>query len=245
MAARHDHGAYGPKYDTPGQQGAIPTSPPTAPGAPTAPGRRGSTEQAGLVAGGSASAPPHTGAENPMASAPHVAAVGARPVRRAPSIAVGLTLFAVLLGALALIWPTKRVRQSIGPDSDMEVVFSFWIHGAASTETPDGTQSALLPVGLILFILVLVCATGGAIVAWIGRSLRCDAFGMLCAGALGAVFAVPSLMAFGDATFSEDSATQEYAAGVWLGIASGVIALAAAALFFIRLGRDVEARIHN
>ncbi|MFV0535433.1 MAG: hypothetical protein ACK5MR_17550 [Cumulibacter sp.] len=239
MAARHDHGAYGPKYDTPGQQRPGPTSPPTAPGA--ASGGRGSAEHAG----GSASAPPHTGAENPMASAPHVAAVGARPVRRAPSIAVGLTLFAVVLGALALIWPTQRQRQSIGPDGDMEVVFTFWIHGAASTTTLDGTQSALLPIGLILFILVLACALGGAIVAWIGRSLRCDAFGMLCAGVLGAVFVVPSLVALEAVTFSDDSVTHEYGAGVWLGIAAGIIALSAAALFFIRLGRDIEVRIHN
>lgn len=218
MVSRNEHGAYGPTYEA----------------ATDAP-----------VAGGGSSQPPHTGVERPMASAPHAWHDGARTVRRMPSFPAMLTLFAVLLGALAMFWPTHRLRLNPGSGAD-EVVQSFWIHGASAIEPDMSGPTLIRPIGLVLFILLMLGAIGSAIAASCGRSVRSDALGLLGVAVFAGAILAPSLMVFGEDVDNSGYGTQfEYAAGIWLGTASGVCALVAAVLFFCRLGRYTLPRVRD
>lgn len=217
--SRNEHGAYGPRYE-------VSTSAP--------------------VAGGCEAGPPHTGVEHPLASAPHVWHDRARTQRPTPSFPALLTLLAVLLAALSMFWPTHRFRQSIGPEGSDELITSFWIHGAITTGVNQTGTTVIRPIGLVLFILLMLGAGGAALAAWYGRSVRSDALGQLGVAVFAGAMTIPSFMAL---SARVDAAAQEveleYAAGVWLGIAGAVVALLASVLFFTQIGRRTPRRVHD
>lgn len=217
--SRNDHGAYGSRYE-------VSTSAPEA--------------------GGHPAQPPHTGVEHPMASAPHVSRGDAHPPRSAPPVAAGLTLLAVVLGALAMIWPTHTFRQDLGSAADDEVLIRFWIHGATTYLLESPGTTVVRPMGLVLYVLLMLGAAGAALMAWRGRSVRGDALGLLGAAVFAGAMLVPSFMALSaDASMPRNGIELHYDAGVWLAIASSLLGLTAAVLYFVRLGRRAPRRIHD
>lgn len=164
---------------------------------------------------------------------------------RAPlSVPALLTLCAVLLGVLTMIWPTHRFRQALGPETAQEALTSVWVHGATTLNAPVTT--VIRPMGLILFILLMLVAAVAAVVAWRGCSVRADALGILGVALYTGAIIVPTFMALSaDVGVPGEQVRLEYGPGLWSGMAASICGIVAAVLFFTQLGRRRPAAVRD